>query len=692
VRNRLGFCLAALVAAFFSLSGHAGGRDYRLVLDRLDIEADRVSLAPGFKEALLSGRVRFYAERFSGQSDNAVLHLSSSTVLFNHVHLAFRGEDELLIEANRMFFDAEHKKMHFTNFHLRAPSIPTLDITGKSAACSMGTCILRQTESSFCPHADLGFHLNAKKLVIYPSGAADIEDIVVSVNDKPVTGLPWIHLRPRGRPGFLAPQIGYTDNAGLILGPRGLIPLDNDSFLEGGASVRSKQGFETESLLRAEDFDLKINQLFILPKNLMRIRMNSKTSYNDFSIISRIDWLKSDRRMIDESAVNYLDRAITHTSSRIVLSRRTNLTIQEAAIDMIQSFGDEDECVKASPLSPTVSLVLSLPTTPIGGHFFISADAAFVHRGGLGVDEESAVYNETPSHSRLHMETGLSHLRKAGPFSISLDLKMRGQQWVADDRKMESPNLLVFGGALSVSMPMFRDYKRIRHILSPMIRYRITPARWGRTPNYVADNYDLLRTGHGVEVGFATSIGSRERQVLRLELFERIALSGFQSFQINGGPSYLAVRGAFGPSDFQASLDGAWDQQNHQISVIGFSLHRASSRSTIDVGFRRLAPGQGPHLDQPFSTNFLPWTASSLFDNAEELLEVFQFGETPLSETLSLIAGARGEVHPNLALHALWYGLRLHSRCECISASIIGSHRVSNPVPDVFMTFELNGM
>jgi hypothetical protein len=690
VRYRQGFFLAALAAAFFSQPNHADDKSPSLVPDRFDIEADRITFESDSGKVILVGRLRFGGKNFLGRADNAELHLENSTALIYSARITMQGLSEETIEASRIFLNAAKGTMRLTDFHLRSPAIPALDIHGKRALCYMGECVLWETDSALCPHEipNSGFRLKAEKLVIYPSGTMDMEGIVFLINDMPLTRLPWIRLRPQGKPGFLMPRIGYNGDAGLILGQGGLIPITVDSFLEGSVAVRSRQGFETESFLYTEAFDLKINQLFITPKNLMRYRMNSSISRANLSMASRIDWLQSDRRIVDESTVKSLERAFTHTSSNVVLSRRTTLTIQEAAIHVIQSVSDENQWARPSPLSPTISLTFTLPTIPFGGHFFIAADAGFIHRGA-GVDEEPIAQGRAPSHSRLQFEGALSHIRKVGPFSLSLDLKMRDQQWVADDNRYDSPNQLLVGGALSVSMPLFRDYQTLRHILSPLIRYRITPLIWGRSPNYVADSYDLLRTGHGVEIGVTTSIARLGFELFRLDIFERIALNGFQ---MNNGPSYLALRGALGPSTFQATLDGAWDQRMNRLSVIGLSVHRTSPRASVDVGFRRLAPGQGPHLDQPFSLAFLPWTASSLFDDSDETLEVFQFGEVPINDYVSLTAGARGEVYPNLQLHALWYGLKLHTRCKCLSASIMGSHRVSNPVPDIFMTFEFNGM
>lgn len=656
----------------------------------MEVKANKVRLSSDFQEMRAVGAVRLRVDALRIQADAASFFPSTRMLRLSNakLHLPFPGAP--VATAGELFINARHGQLRLHRFQLELPGLGRAKINGRAALCRNGTCFATQVEASLCAHENPGYRLAAERAVLYPSGAADIEKAVLFIHEKRVLALPKIHLRPPGKPGFTMPKLGFDTKDGLVLGAGGLVPLSADTYLEGAFAVRPLRGFETRTVLKTPGVELKIDQLFIHPDNLLRLRLKTAESLGDLFFASDIDWLEADRRIIDNLTENYLDRALTRASSRLFFSLRKDFAVLEAAVQALQVIDADESFARSDPSSPTVRVTLGVPPIPLGAYFFAAANAQLIRRGPWERSAaEASASDEIPPHIRAAFEVTLAYIRKVGPLSITMDLATRHQWWTVDAEPSADSALHLAGGALNLAFPLFRDFKKSRHILSPYVAYRIVPGAWGHTPDFSADRFDLLRKGHGIEAGLSTSVLHRGTEIFRLDLFEKIAMNGFDA---SGGASYLAVRGRFGRPFFYAAFDAAWDQKEQSVSVLGLSVHRSIDRIQTDTGIRRLAPGNGPHRDRLTDTAFVPWLANTLFSDAAHAVEVFQTGELPLSSRIGLFAGIRGEIYPSQTLHALWYGLKLQSDCGCISLSLTASHRVSTGMPDIFTALRIRGL
>lgn len=680
-----------LLLAGFSLFpyGTAGQEAFQLSdLETLQVRAQTIRLSPDFQTVTATGAVFFHVGPLEIHGDAATLSLEAQTVFIRHAALLITLPAVTTLTADRMLFDIKNRRLFFRDVHWQRESLAPFDIHSKGGLCQNGTCLFRDVRSPLCAHSDAGYEWTVDRVVIFPSGALDARGIHLSLHDKRTISMPFLHLRPPGKPGFSTPNLAFDPEGGWIVGPSGIIPLDDNAYLEGSVALRSRQGFESRTHLHAAQTDLQIDQLFIAPKNLLRYRLKTAQPKDGVFFGTDIDFLQADRRIIDDLTTDYQARAVTHTVSRVRLSGQNDIVQTEAALEAQQHFNDPDGFAHLSPSSPAILLSASMPTVPMGGGFLGTVHADLLRRGLWNDEIETTAPVMIPAHTRLAFETGLSQIQRIGPLVVDVDLATRHQKWLVDDPVAADPGLHLFGGALRIAAPLFRDFDSTRHVLTPFVTYRITPVAWGHTPAFIVDHLEMLRTGHGIETGIRTTLGKHNIETIRLDVYERIALMGLKGTL---GPSYLAFRGRFGPPNFYLALDGAWDQRNQTISVLGFSVHRALDRASLDVGARRMGMGDGPHRDQPFATSFLPWLAASLPENAAPSVEVFQEGEVPITRRFRLFLGARGEVYPLQTLHALWYGIKLQSNCGCLALTLTASHRVKSPVPDVFASLHLLG-
>ena len=655
--------------------------------DQLSVSADRMHWSPDTGALRAEGAVQLRLGEWSATADEANFTIGNGILYLNEPRLRL-PELSVSVSARRAVFNVSLHTLSLRAFRLRLPALGNATIVGEAAVCQDGSCRLRNVEGALCAHPNPGYRITADDIEIHPSGAVTAHRAALRIGNRQAAVVPSLHIRPPGKPGFTAPIIGFDADDGPVLGASGLVPLSDTAFMEGSFAFRTLSGFETRTLLHTDKSELQIDQLYIYPELLLRLRHQGAVAANGFTVATDIDWINGDRRIVDRLQLDYLERAISHTAGRVRLDKRTNFAAAEVSVLTLQDLSSDDEAAKPALLSPEIALRAAVPITPMGAHFFVSAAGELLRRGPWGaLQPDNVVEDGTPSHLRLSLETRLSYLRKLGPIALDLDAATRHQRWISDTHASGEDALLnLFGAAGRISAPLFRDFRRVRHLLEPYAVYRITPGAWGGAPDYTVDRYDLLRTGHGIEVGVRTSLEAHGEEMLRADLSQRIGLGGLDA---NSGLSYLAFRARLGPSDFHAALDGAFDELHRQWPVLGVTVHRAFETAWVDVGVRRLGPGDGPHRDQSFSDALLPWIAAPLTENAPYAVEIFQQGEVPLFRHAAAFAGARAQISPDLVLHALWYGLRFRSSCGCLSLSLTASHRISSPVPDIFASLQL---
>jgi hypothetical protein len=243
----------------------------------------------------------------------------------------------------------------------------------------------------------------------------------------------------------------------------------------------------------------------------------------------------------------------------------------------------------------------------------------------------------------------------------------------------------------SMGLPLVRYFHSWAHYIETYFEYLIVPWLVDQSPIWILEYFEQRKREHGLDFGLKTSLrGRTNNNTLSLNVKERLVLPGL------GQPlefSYLTYNAAVGTGWFHLAFDGSWDHLRASLSTFGVSIGaHDTKKGRITVGGRWLGFGQGPHRDIDLGTlSVTPDTIYTWPIEAIESFEAFQKVEMVLSRYLTAQVGTRIGLWPAKSLHALWYGLELHSPCKCLSAGIKASHRLDSPVPDIFSSFEIRG-
>ncbi|MCP4675751.1 MAG: LPS-assembly protein LptD [Deltaproteobacteria bacterium] len=688
--NRFFILLSFVLTLCSNRETRAEGRPHLKLSHEISLHARHLVLEPNTERIVAKGQCKLEAGDLVIEASSLILNIPTGIA---ELHLpTVLGPDGTVLTGSHLLLNIENETLELEEPRLRLPHTGDTEtiIAGEKAHCAKGTCSLVEATSTTCPHEPVGYRIHAREILVHKSGDIDLTWPVLEVSETPVLAFPWIRLRPPGEAGFLPPRLGWDAKGGFVAGPAGYIPLGSNASADGHVAIRTAQGLESRTRLNAPNLDLTLDHLFDVPDNSVRIRGRTAALLRGVSVAASID-IATDRDIIDDLAKYPMERAITHTVSRGLLSTEIGGFVFETYAEMLQSF-DERGRITEDLLTPRASVELALPASPIARYFWPSLDLKFT-RAGISSSSlmPDAVQALMPGHSRLDLSYGLDLPGRLGPLHSEIRMAGRHQAWLPD-KVSESGSTVHLGSAEArLGLPLIRRFDSVRHAVEPFAVYRLTPWLEGSTPDWVVDDLDRLRRGQGMEMGIATRFDSRSmRPAVRLEIKERFDLPGFDTMS---GPAYVAASGIAGPRWLTLTIDGSWDHTQSRPSTAGLSLaSRHGEGNRIELGGRWIGPGRGPHRDQPFKGASGPSLTALWPVWIGNRMEVFEELGVALTRRLSAFAGVRVGVWPNRALHALLYGLDLHSFCGCIVAGIVASHRLNTPVPDVMATLRLVGM
>ncbi len=656
----------------------------------ISLHAEHLVLEPDTERIVAKGPCKLKAGDLVISASSLILDVPASIAMLHSPTVL--GPDGTILTGNHLLLNIENETLELDEPRLRLPRAGDAEtvIAGETAHCAQGTCSLVEATSTACPHEPVGYRLHAQEIFVHESGDIDLTWPVLELNETPVLALPWIRLRPPGKAGFLPPRLGWDAEGGFIAGPAGYIPLGSTAGADGHVAIRTAQGFESRTRLSAPNLDLAVDHLFDMPDNSVRFRGTAAAPLRGVFVAADVD-VATDRNIIDDLARHPLERATTHTVSRGLLFAEMGGLVFETYVEMLQSF-DERGRITEDLLTPRASVELALPASPFARYFWPSLDLKFTR---LGIASSNLVQDATaalmPGHTRFDLSYGLDLPGRLGPLHSEIRVGGRHQAWLPDDTSGPGSSVHLGSAEARLGLPLIRRFDSFDHAVEPFALYRFTPWLEGSTPDWVVDDLDRLRRGHGVEMGIATRFDSRGmRPAVRFEVKERFDMPGFDTMS---GPAYIAASGIAGPRWLTLTVDGSWDHTQSRPSTAGLSLaSRQGEGNRIELGGRWIGPGRGPHRDQPFSNASGPSLAALWPVWIGDRMEVFEELGVTLTQRLSAFTGVRVGVWPNRALHALFYGLDLHSFCGCIVAGIVASHRLNTKVPDVMATLRLVGM
>ncbi len=617
------------------------------------------------------------------------LNLSNGDLELSHARILML-DSSFIIESSRMTLSTRSHRMRLEDPLITPSTASSFQIRGHNATCTDNVCTLHEAAGSGCPHEPAGYSILSRKVVVHKSGDVDLSKPILELHHQPILALPWIRLRPEGKPGFSFPRLGYDPEGGLIAGPAGTLPVHRNLVLSGHAAIRSNQGFETRSKLQSPHLDFQVDQLYAHPDNHARLFAIAHPPLNKGNLALEVDLVTRDRTILDGMVETPTDRVTTHTSSRMLLSNQNRFLLFETGATMFQPF-DAYGYLTQSVLTPTALITVDMPSAPVARFFWPSLSLQLKRQGlatkGIPLD---AAYGPAHGHTRVMASPGVDTVFHAGPLQTSLRVATRHQVWLMDNQPGSQPATHSAAFHATLTLPLFRDFTTVRHIVNPYITYGLVPWLNGRSPNFVVDLYDSLRKGHGIEPGISTSLlGNKTSASLRIDIYERIELPGFSH---PDGPQYLAVRGHVGSSFLQLSMDGAWDHRHTLPSFLGGTLaHYLGQTRILEFGARWLGPGNGPHREPSLNGGSSIWLQTPFATETSQQVEAFGETRIPVSRRSTLIMGARAALWPELVLHMAWYGFELQSACGCLSLGIMGSHRPSTPIPDIITSFTIRG-
>jgi hypothetical protein len=671
----------------FAAIGHTAELPSPTSEKTIHIQADTIQIEPESNQVTARGHVRLDVGELTIDASVLTLDLPQGIGELQAPFKVLYGE--FTIVGQRLIFNKQTDTLKLLRPTIRLSNNHPTRISGKQGTCRAGTCTLTDMNGTACPHQPQGYRVRARKVTIHPSGDIDLYKPVVLVNRTPIAALPWIRLRPPDAAGFLFPRLGYDKNGGFVIGPAGYVPITRDVSAEGYIAVRTSEGFESRSKLTAPNLQVTLDHITYFPKTDAQLLIRGLAPLKETTAAMKLH-LVTGLKIVDDMADDPLDRAITHTITHGLLSTPFAGMILETYTGFIQTFNGNGDAT-LDVLTPLASIALSLPSIPISRFFWPAFDLRLTRQG---LPDQSpyldSVFSPVAGHTRIELSPKISIPGRFGPLHTGVHIGTRHQVWLPDANSVSAITTHLAAISVDIRVPLARRFKTFRHRMEPYVRYRLTPWRYGKNPSWIVDDFDRLREGQGMEVGFITLFDNMRAPEVFIEIGERFDLPGFGD---NFSPAFFYGKAIAGPTWMRLSLDGAWDHRQTTPSLAGITLSsRHGGGNQIDLGARWVGPGRGPYVDSPFSSAFGPWLVSNWSYQAHDQIEVFENLTVSLTKRLKANIGTRIGVWPNPVLHVLWYGLEFRSSCGCIGAGLVASHRVASFVPDVMFTMNLFGI
>ncbi|MBW2277292.1 MAG: hypothetical protein JRF63_07360 [Deltaproteobacteria bacterium] len=653
----------------------------------MEIEAERLTLEPNGQQVRAEGAVRITAFELELRAGSALVDVATGQIVLGPPLLLVLSD--ATVSGSSLTISDEARRLDIDHPLILLPlqGGRELELSADWARCEKGTCSLGRAEGSGCHHQPPAYRVRAQHVTIHPSGDIDLSGASLFVDDLEVMALPWLRVRPPSAAGFLPPRVAWDANGGLILGPAGQIPLADDLVLSGHAAVRTSQGFETSSTAWTPAGDATIDQLFDAPDNHVRARFHLTPTLVGATLTIDGD-IVDGRQIIDNLTFDPIERARTHTESAALFSASgADWFLTETRIELVQAFAPDGQLTRRLQ-TPAIGVAAELLPVVQSGPIWPALAVELERREtGLDVIAPDAAGGIAPAHTRVTATPSLAQVSRLGPIAGELTVASLHQLWLPDLEGGDKSSRHLVAASTELELPLIGHPGGLRHVITPLARYRIVPWINGRGPDWIMDDLDRLRRGHGVEAGIRTSLGTaRSTNTIELTAFERVDLPGFQA---ESGPAYLQLSAAVGPRWLRLSSEGSWDHRqplpSHALVVLSTTDDRGNR---LETGGGWYGPGRGEHLDRGWdATN--PWITGSWVRETDKALELVEGATLALTRRLRASAGALVGIIPDAGLHALWYGLELGAPCGCLTAGIVASHRLGSWTPDVMATISL---
>jgi hypothetical protein len=650
----------------------------------LEIEAKRLRLISTGEEIQADGAVVIVHQGNEIHGKSLTLNLREAYLLLVEPRYVL-PQTGLAVNAGLLIASPHSNGVVLVKPSIRLPR-RTLVVDGRSATCYRNFCRVQDATFHLCPHSNL-FKIASRETVISDSGNIDLIDTHLILGDTALPALHFIRVRPENRSGLTLPRVGFSDEAGLILGPGGVVPINRDLKIGGHLALRSRQGFETASELETQEIHLRVDHLFVSPRNHIRVRGRTSRTVDHLTLRSDIDWVSRDRFIVEQLSTFSHERAATHTRTLARGGIAFGFAALESSLSYLQPFTRDGHLLKMS--MPDFGLNFVMPSFPLNGVVYPDL---FVALSRHGLSDNGGPFTTAPaptSYTLLSLSPSLYVGDRAGPISVLASLSTRHRLWHFDTASPQTVVHHAVEAHAELSLPLFRDFAAFRHVITPGLFYRVSPWQRGALPPLFANQLERRKSDHNLELGVTNTFSSHknQRRGAYIGIFERIRLTSQNS---SATPLYLFFKTIFYSQSFEISVDGALNHKTWIPSFFGGALSHTSMRNYINLGGRWLGEGSGPHLGDPFQSNSSPWISLSSDVVAAPTAEIFFDHRLSLSSTLFLTYGSRFSIYPTVSLHGVWYGLTFQTTCDCISASLTASHFPGTIVPSLMGNVSLS--
>lgn len=650
--------------------------------ESITLEADLISAVPESGEVVATGNVSLHGGDLSMTCSSLILREDGVVIpippfLITGGGLALSGSGGFLSPSTGVM-RIELPDLQIADAGVRA--------NGETLECRGRECRIKKARGTACPHHPTGYWIAADEITLHESGDLDLRRPKLVVDGTPVAWLPWIRIRPPDKPGFLAPRLGYDRDGGLVIGPAGHLPLGDDLVAQGHVAARTSQGLEASTRLISDRARLQVDYLLDAPDSHGRVRLETSHPLVGVDLNTSVD-LADHRMIVDTLASHPLERAISHTESRALLFAGSNDFLVETGLSFAQGFDSSGLAARALAV-PVVTLSVSLPPLPSRSPLWPALELGLrrIDNAGAAIISDASGLS-APSHTRVHVSPALFSQGSIGPFATALRLQSDHTAWLLDGSNRQVPYRHALLGEARTELPILGQPRGLQHLLIPFAAYRIVPWTKGESPGWAFDHRDSLITGQGLEAGMSTTLGGADRDLIDLEIFQRIDLPGFGN---DASLAYLFSQLDLGPDWLKVSAAGSLDTQLASLSAARLALSSLDpSGSMIELGVSWYGPGRGAHQDGRMIATTIPLFMLDGMSEPARAMELFQQARVAFTRSVAGVAGARVGIIPSPSMHAIWYGLEIGPSCGCIMVGIVASHRPDSAVPDVMATLRM---
>jgi len=656
--------------------------------ESIDVSAALIEVDLNRSNAIVAHELTFESPLLKGAAKQGTFFREDQKlVLKDDVRILVQG---FVIDADEAEIDTRDQTVRFEHLKLEADMRlrPPVFMSAEKGSCANGSCTAYHLSGTACPHQPQGWHVTASHADIDADGDLDLTWPVLYVGDLPVLALPWIELRTERKPGLLAPRLGWSEPAGLIIGPAAWFPLGDEASLTLDVAGRTRQGAEAGATLSSGRNSLSGRYIYDDPEHRGMVQGEGGSSLPGGDVGARVEYA-TDGFLPAELAATMPDIARARLENRARVSLGREMVWVETDASLVGLRNEEDPWA-GHVGQRLASLRMEIGPEPIASGPLLAGIGLSMRRFGTLYGDTMAVSPEgyIPPLTRMAIQPRLDLGGFAGPFTIDASGGTRHVFYLmdgVDDLASESRDRHMVWAGLDIGLPLFRNYASVRHEITPLLRVKAAP--WtSEEALAVLDDLDRFERGLAAEVGVSQVLEPLNRSLQgRIDLFQRVLWPAFDeaaplvSLEAAFDSSFLRGRGRVSMAEEEPLLS----EGEADIGVTGLKY--------VMLNLRYLYLVRGESLLALEDMGAYDFLFGSILNAQGEIHYAGGDVEVPIAWGLR----ALGEVHAGISdevLYGFGYGLGYGPKCGCADVALRAFHRYGRTEPDLWLTLDLKGI